>query len=344
MSNVKIKPTIIHFQQGDDKICVGEFHFGTASDKEILPLNKGIKLFLTDPPYNLGFDYGEVSDNRPEQEYHQMMEDVFDACFDAADNDANLFIIHYPQDLAKMWHRLTKKWKFHQWINWNYPANFGHSSKKWTNASRTILWLVKGDPEFFGDRVVQPYRNPTDQRIKKLIHEEGKIGTHLYNWWDVNLCKNVSKDKKDYSNQIPESLLERIILCTTNFGDVVADPFSGTFSTSRTAMRLGRRAWGCDLNPDVVKWRPSADEYIHMPYVPSQQYDKEYPFYKLQEAGMTESQFEKVAVYLIENATPEQLARAPGIGIKKARELRKNLSKLDTGGQPTLIDYSDSKS
>ena len=339
MPKRNIKPTKIHYQLGDEKVCVGEFHYGSASNKKVLSPGKGIKLFLTDPPYNLGFNYGEVSDNQPEEEYHQMMEDVFDSCYEAADDNAHLFIIHYPQDLAKMWHRLTKKWKFHQWINWNYPANFGHSTKKWTNASRTILWLVKGDPDFFGERVVQPYRNPTDRRIKKLIHEEGKIGTNLYNWWQVNLCKNVSKDKKDYSNQIPESLLERIILSTTNYGDLVADPFSGTFSTSRTALRLGRYAWGCDLNPDVAKWRPTADEYVHEPEIPEQQYDREYPFYKLQEAGMTESQFEKVAVHLVETATPEQLAKAPGIGIKKARDFVDNLRQNRIKGA-TLFQFA----
>jgi DNA modification methylase len=321
-------PSFVYYPKGTEETLVGEFHFGSASDEEVLQPNKGIKLFLTDPPYNLGFDYGEVSDNQPEEDYHQMMEDVFDSCYEAADEDAHLFIIHYPQDLAKMWPRLTKKWNFHQWINWNYPANFGHSTKKWTNASRTILWLVKGDPEFYGSRVVQPYKNPTDRRIKKLIHEEGKIGTHLYNWWQVNLCKNVSKDKKEYSNQIPEALLERIILCTTNFGDTVADPFSGTFSTSRTAMRLGRRAWGCDLNPEVVKWRPTSDEYVHQPEIPEQQYDQKYPYYKLQEAGITEEQFEKIAVYLFENVSAEELAKAPGIGIKKAREFLINLKGL----------------
>ena len=320
MAKRRLPPTFVHYEIDGEEACVGEFHYGSASDSKVLPAGKGIKLFLTDPPYNLGFNYGEVSDNQPEEDYHQMMEDVFDSCYEAADDDAHLFIIHYPQDLAKMWPRLTKKWKFHQWINWNYPANFGHSSKKFTNASRTILWLVKGDPDFYGSRVVQPYKNPTDRRIRKLIHEEGKIGTHLYNWWQVNLCKNVSKDKKEYSNQIPEALLERIILCTTNLGDTVADPFSGTFSTSRTAMRLGRRAWGCDLNPDVVKWRPTVDEYVHQPDIPDQQYDQEYPFYKLQEAGMTEEQFERIAVYLFENVSAEDLAKAPGIGIKKARE------------------------
>jgi len=340
MAKRRKSSTFVHYETDEGEVCVGEFHHGSASDTDVLAPGKGIKLFLTDPPYNLGFDYGpEVSDNQPEEEYHQMMEDVVDSCYEAADDDAHLFMIHYPQDLAKMWPRLTKKWKFHQWINWNYPANFGHSSKKWTNASRTILWLVKGDPEFYGDRVVQPYRNPTDRRIRKLIHEEGKIGTHLYNWWQVNLCKNVSKDKKVYSNQIPEALLERIILCTTNLGDLVADPFSGTFSSSRTAMRLGRRAWGCDLNSEVIKWRPTADEYVHNPAIPEQQYDQEYPFYKLQEAGMTEEQFEKIAVHLFENVTADELAKAPGIGIKKAREFKNKLSKSSTVTQPTLGDF-----
>ena len=73
-----------------------------------------------------------------------------------------------------------------------------------------------------------------------------------------------------------------------------------------------------------MKWRPTADEYVHEPEIPEQQYDREYPFYKLQEAGMTESQFEKVAVHLVENATPEQLAKAPGIGLKKAQEFVAN--------------------
>ena len=339
------KPSFVHYGKGTKEIVVGEFHYGSASDSKVLKSGKGIKTFLTDPPYNLGFDYGpEVNDKQSEEDYHQMMEDVFDSCYEAADDDANLFIIHYPQDLAKMWPRLTKKWNFHQWITWAYPANFGQSSKKFTNASRTILWLVKGNPEFYGDRVVQPYKNPTDRRIKKLIHEEGKIGTALYNWWTINLCKNVSKDKREYSNQIPEELLERIILSTTNKGDLVADPFSGTFSTSRTAMKLGRRAWGCDLNPDVIKWRPTISDYKPRARIPKQQYDKDYPFYRIQEAGITEEQFEKIAVYLFENVSAEDLAKAPGIGIQKAKEFKKTLLGIKKPStSKSIFEFEDKK-
>lgn len=319
------EPSFVYHPPGTEDTLVGEFHHGSASDKDVLQPGKGVKLFLTDPPYNLGFDYGEVSDNQPEEDYHQMMEEILDACYEAADEDAHMFLIHRPQDFAKMWPRLTKKWKFHQWITWAYPANFGHSTKKWTNASRTILWLVKGDPEFYGNRIVQPYKNPWDSRIKKLIHEKGQIGTNLYNWWIVNLCKNVSKDKRDYSNQIPEELLERIILSTTNQGDLVADPFSGTFSTSRTAMRVGRRAWGCDLNPEVIKWRPIERDFVANPKIPEQDYDKDYPFYKFEEAGLTIDQVHKIAVHLIDNSEPEEIAKAPGIGIQKARKMKRAL-------------------
>jgi len=339
------EPSFVRHGSDEAGSIVGEFHHGSASDTGVLEPGKGIKTFLTDPPYNLGFDYGpEVNDNQPEEDYHKMMEEVFSSCFDAADDDANLFIIHYPQDLAKMWHGLTKRWKFHQWITWAYPANFGHSDKRWSNASRTILWLVKGNPEFYGDRIVQPYRNPTDRRIRKLIHEEGQMGTSLYNWWVINLCKNVSKNKREYSNQIPEELLERIILSTTNQGDLVADPFSGTFSTSRTAMKLGRYAWGCDLNPEVIKWRPTISDYNPSPNIPDQQYDQEYPFYHFLEAGLTELQFNKIADYLLINAKAEEIAKAPGIGEKGAEKFVQALRKYTRKGNASITDYSSETS
>ena len=335
------RPSFVIYPDGDGGEIVGEFHFGSASDSGVLEAGKGIKLFLTDPPYNLGFDYGEVDDNQPEEDYHEMMEEVLDSCYEAADENAHMFLIHYPQDFAKMWPRLTKKWKFHQWITWAYPANVGHSTKRWTNASRTILWLIKGNPEFYGDRVVQPYKNPWDRRIMKLIHEKGQIGTNLYNWWVINLCKNVSKDKKEYSNQIPEELLERIILSTTEVGDLVADPFSGTFSTSRTAMRLGRKAWGCDLNPDVIKWRPTIEDFNPNPDTIEKRYDKDYPFYKFEEAGLTMSQIEKISSYFLETSTPEEIAKAPGIGLVKARKFKQSLLGEGTSNENTQKEIFD---
>ena len=73
----------------------------------------------------------------------------------------------------------------------------------------SILWLTKKEPKIYIDRVSQPYKNPTDRRMKKLI-ESGRTGTNLYNWWEINLVKNVSKDKELYVNQIPREVFKKV--------------------------------------------------------------------------------------------------------------------------------------
>lgn len=104
-------------------------------------------------------------------------------------------------------------------------------------------------------------------------------------------------------------------------------------------MKLGRRAWGCDLNPEVIQWRPNISDYIHEPELPEQQYDKEYPFYEFQEAGLTEEQFNQIVSHLLRNASPETLAKSPGIGIQKAREFVKNLRGA-ARAKTTLFDFN----
>ena len=58
---------------------------------------------------------------------------------------------------------------------------------------------------------------------------------------------------ENHPTQKPEKLLERIILASSNPDDIVLDPFSGSFTTSATAIKLGRRAVGIDENPEFFK-------------------------------------------------------------------------------------------
>ena len=69
MAKSKRKPSFVHYGEGDKEIRVGEFHYGSAADTKVLEPGKGIKLFLTDPPYNLGFDYGDVNDSMKIEDY-----------------------------------------------------------------------------------------------------------------------------------------------------------------------------------------------------------------------------------------------------------------------------------
>ena len=71
--------------------------------KELIPKHCKPKLFLTDPPYNMGFNYGPVDDSLEVEQYHDMLLKVFDAAYERADDDAHLFIINYPEIISRMW-------------------------------------------------------------------------------------------------------------------------------------------------------------------------------------------------------------------------------------------------
>lgn len=217
-----------------------------------LPI-ENVQTWIVDPPYNIGYNYkSDFNDSMSKQEYSDMHYDFLELAYDSAKDGASFFLINYPEIIAEYYQSIMESsWKFHQWMTWVYPSNIGMSNSKFTRASRTVLWLTKGKPYVKIDAVTQPYKNPTDKRVKALI-EKGRTGTHLYDWQEVNLCKNVSKDKRNYVNQIPQELLSRLILTTSNEGDLVADLMCGSGSTVVAAAALNRKGWGCDINKNLV--------------------------------------------------------------------------------------------
>jgi len=234
------------------------FWTGQSIDYEVPKTN----LYITDPPYNIGVNYGaKVSDKKTQAKYHVLIKEIINDCYEKADDDAHLFLIHYPESIAEMWHILTEKWEFKQWLSWNYPTNTGFSKSKFTRAHRTILWLTKGNPHFDSKAVTQRFKNLSVKKVKNKM-AEGVPGVSLYDWWVIPQVKNISKEYKGYKNQIPSELIRRIILSASKPNDWVADPFAGSFSTARTSLSLGRRTWSCDINPDVEKLRPTLDDYI----------------------------------------------------------------------------------
>lgn len=52
---------------------------------------------------------------------------------------------------------------------------------------------------------------------------------------------------EEHPTQKPEALIERIIKASSNIGDIVLDPFSGTFTTCAVAQKLGRKSIGIEL-------------------------------------------------------------------------------------------------
>lgn len=117
----------------------------------------------------------------------------------------------------------------------------------------TILAYVKGDSYTFNaDAVREPYHQNTVNTFKSSRKAGfGKIpnlarGKVPEDWWYFPVVARLHKERTGYPTQKPEALLERIILASSNRGDIVADFFCGSGTTPFVAARHGRTFIACD--------------------------------------------------------------------------------------------------
>ena len=73
------------------------------------------------------------------------------------------------------------------------------------------------------------------------------------NVFEFNRVRFKMDEYENHPTQKPEALLERIIKASSSVGDLVLDPFSGSFTTSAVATKLGRKSIGIDINPDYFE-------------------------------------------------------------------------------------------
>jgi DNA modification methylase len=188
-------------------------------------------LTITDPPYNQGYAYNEYKDKISENDYIDLLSKIPKPCV----------IIHYPEETINLLPKALKV-KCEQVVSWVYNSNTGKQS-------RLISWWGC-KPDF--RKVLQPYKNLNDKRIKKRILE-GKTGAKIYDWWEINQVKNVSKEKTEHPCQIPEELISRIIQITAKENDIIIDIFGGSGTTSKVANNLGYDTISYEIDENYIK-------------------------------------------------------------------------------------------
>lgn len=184
-------------------------------------------LIITDPPYNQDYHYREYKDKLSRENYLNLLSGAF--------RGRKSVIIHYPEESINILPLVTGL-RCEEVVSWVYPSNTAKQSRLIT------WWGCNPDMRAVG----QPYKNPTDKRIAKRI-SEGKTA-RLYDYWEINQVKNVSKKDNPHPCPIPYELAEIIILTTTKKGDLVCDPFSGSGTILLAAKNNGRRYLGYEID------------------------------------------------------------------------------------------------
>ena len=180
--------------------------------------NKNI-IIVTDPPFNINYKYNTYTDKMNENDYYLMLAFFL--------RDFPSVVIHYPEQLYKVSHQISKFPR--KVISWVYNSNTGKQH-------RDIAFF---DIEPNMSKVRQPYKNPNDKRIKERI-ARGCKGAKLYDWWEINQVKNVSKEKTEHPCQMPLEVMKRIIGILPD-DCLILDPFMGSGTTGVAVLDMNKQ-------------------------------------------------------------------------------------------------------
>jgi len=167
------------------------------------------------------------------------------------------------------------------WRKTNPMPNF--RGRRFTNAHETLIWAGR-------DQAARVTFNYNAMKV-------GNDDLQMRSDWLFPICagserlRNHDGDKV-HPTQKPEALLHRIVLATTNPGDLIVDPFFGTGTTGAVAKRLGRQWIGIERDPDyaakaelrIEKVKPVAEETLAV--TPSKRAEPRVPFGTIVELGL----------------------------------------------------------
>lgn len=223
-----------------------------------LPANS-VDLIFADPPYNLQLK-GEL--HRPDQSKVDAVNDAWDKfdSMESYDNFSNQWLKECYRVLkptGSIWvigtyHNIFRVgyimqnigfWMLNDiiWIKSNPMPNF--RGTRFNNAHETLIWATKSQKSSY----------TFHYHSLKTMNDDLQMRSD----WLIPICQGDERIKvngqKAHSTQKPAELLYRVIISTSNVGDLVIDPFFGSGTTGAVAKRLGRDFIGFEREPFYVE-------------------------------------------------------------------------------------------
>lgn len=211
---------------------------------------ESVDMVFVDPPFNLNKKYQNTKDNHAEMEYLQWCNDWLDQCVNILKPTGTLLVHNIPKWLISFGSYLNSKgMKFRHWIAWD--AMGSPLGKTLLPSHYGILYYTKSDTFTFNDIRIPHKKCKVCNEVQKdyggkkyLLHPFGTISSDI--WTDIHRIRH-TKRRDAHPCQLPEPLLERLIMMTTNENDLVLDPMMGAGTTILASKRLHRKYIGIDI-------------------------------------------------------------------------------------------------
>jgi len=218
-----------------------------------------INLIFADPPYNIGKDFNGRKDKwTSDESYREWCYHWLDLCVKKLKPTGSLYLMAATQNMPHFDIYLSKRLHILSRIVWFYDSSGVQAKKYFGSLYEPILFCVKDKKQytFNADDILVEARTGAERKLidyRKPVPSVYNTKKVPGNVWEIPRVRYRMDEYENHPTQKPIALLERIILASSNPGDLILDPFSGTFTTSFVAKKWGRQSIGIEIEEEYIK-------------------------------------------------------------------------------------------
>lgn len=220
---------------------------------------RSVDLVVADPPYNLTKSFNSNSFKQlTSLEYEEWLQTWLPKVARIMKPTASIYICGDWRSSVAIQRVAEQLFVIQNRITWEREKGRG-AKTNWKNCSEDIWFCTMSNSYTFNvesvklkRRVIAPYTDEEGDPKDWSDNDDGRFRlTYPSNLWtDLIVPFWSMPENTDHPTQKPEKLLAKIILASTNEGEIVFDPFSGSGTTSVVAKKLGRNYFGVDIDED----------------------------------------------------------------------------------------------
>lgn len=221
--------------------------------------DNSVDLIFIDPPYNIGKNFNGHKDKwDKDEDYLEWCYEWLQLCISKLKKNGSLYVMTSTQFMPYYDIFLRDKINILSRIVWYYDSSGVQAKNYYGSLYEPILFCVKDIDNYTfnaNDILVEAKTG-----AKRKLIDYRKNPPQIYNSekvpgnvWEFPRVRYRMEEYENHPTQKPVALLERIIQASSNPGDIILDPFSGTFTTAFVAKKLHRKSISIELQEDYIK-------------------------------------------------------------------------------------------
>ena len=240
-----------------------EYHKIIHGDSlEVLTNNvadNSVDLIFIDPPYNIGKNFNGFKDKwTTDEDYLNWCYQWLELCINKLKSNGSMYVMTSTQFMPYFDIFIQKRMSILSRLIWYYDSSGVQARKYYGSMYEPILFCVKNpyDYTFNAHDIMIEAKTGAKRRLidyrknPPQVYNSEKVPGNV---WEFSRVRYRMDEYENHPTQKPIALLKRIIKASSNVGDTILDPFSGTFTTSFVAQQLGRKSIGIELQEEYVK-------------------------------------------------------------------------------------------